>query len=432
MVAARSSGGLAGLVIPTDPIPIPTEPQRLSVAHADRRINIWEGSIRSGKTVASVIAWLAYVAAAPPGELAIIGKTERTVARNILPVIGALVPYKKTEGGILLLGRMVWIIGANDEGAEGKLRGMTLAGAYVDEATLVPLNFWKQLLGRLSVPGARLLGTTNPDSPHHWLLKDYLENPKLAGTLRRFTFRLADATYLDPDYVAALIAENTGLWYRRFILGEWVAAEGAIYELWEASRHVRDVGPPIRSRWVALDYGTNNPFHALLMGRDAKGAIVVEAEWRFDGRTGRRMSDAQYADALIEWATELTTARAAPGLVPVPVPQVDTWVVDPSAASFITELRNRGLYVKPANNEVADGIRRVTTLLGRPEPGLYVASRCAELIVEIEGYVWDPKAQLRGEDKPLKVNDHGVDALRYGVAHGLGAEGAVVQVGSAG
>lgn len=92
MVAARSGGGLAGLVIPTDPIPIPTEPQRLSVAHADRRINIWEGSIRSGKTVASVIAWLAYVAAAPPGELAIIGKTERTVARNILPIIGALVP----------------------------------------------------------------------------------------------------------------------------------------------------------------------------------------------------------------------------------------------------------------------------------------------------------------------------------------------------
>ncbi len=211
MVAARSSGGLAGLVIPTDPIPIPTEPQRLSVAHADRRINIWEGSIRSGKTVASVIAWLAYVAAAPPGELAIIGKTERTVARNILPVIGALVPYKKTEGGILLLGRMVWIIGANDEGAEGKLRGMTLAGAYVDEATLVPLNFWKQLLGRLSVPGARLLGTTNPDSPHHWLLKDYLENPKLEGTLRRFTFRIADATYLDPEYVAALIAEKSRL-----------------------------------------------------------------------------------------------------------------------------------------------------------------------------------------------------------------------------
>ena len=432
MVAARSGGGLAGLTIPTDPIPVPTEPQRLSVAHADRRINIWEGSIRSGKTVASVIAWLAYVAAAPPGELAIIGKTERTVARNILPVIGALVPYKKTEGGILLLGRMVWIIGANDEGAEGKLRGMTLAGAYVDEATLVPLNFWKQLLGRLSVPGARLLGTTNPDSPHHWLLKDYLENPKLAGTLRRFTFRLADATYLDPDYVAALIAENTGLWYRRFILGEWVAAEGAIYELWEASRHVRDVGPPIRSRWVALDYGTNNPFHALMMGRDAKGAIVVEAEWRHDGRSGRRKSDAQYADELIAWATELTTARAAPGIVPVPVPQVDTWVVDPSAASFIAELRNRGLYVQAANNEVADGIRRVTTLLGRPDPGLYVASRCTELIVEIEGYVWDPKAQLRGEDKPLKVNDHGVDALRYGVAFGLGAEGAVVQTGSAG
>lgn len=420
------------LVIPRDPPPRPTRRQAESVHAATARINVWEGSIRSGKTVASVVAWLAYVAGAPPGELAIIGKTERAVARNVLPVIASLVPYERTEGGIILLGRMVWIVGANDAKAEGKLRGMTLAGAYVDEATLLPPDFWRQLLNRMSVPGARLLATTNPDSPHHWLLTEYLEATGL--NLRRFRFTLRDATFLDPDYIAALEAENTGLWRRRFILGEWVAAEGAVYDLLDRDVHGYDLGPTPTTRWVALDYGTTNPTHAVLLGRLPSGQLVAEAEWRYSSKaTGRTMTDAAQVDALLAWAAKVTNPPdAGPERLAV---RPSRWVVDPSAASLIAELRSRGTVVVEADNSVVDGIRTVASLLGDPTAGtpprLLISHRCAELWTELEGYTWDPKAQLKGEDAPLKVNDHGPDALRYGIMAAR-TTAPVVMAGSAG
>src|SRR5690606_4293976 len=138
-------------------------------------------------------------------------------------------------------------------------RGMTLAGAYGDEVTLWPESFFTMLLSRLSVPGAQFFGTTNPDSPGHWLKKRYLDRADELS-LRRFRFTLADNPALDPAYVEALKREYTGLWYRRYILGEWVAAEGAIYDMFDPDRHVARELPEILHWWVGVDYGTTNPF----------------------------------------------------------------------------------------------------------------------------------------------------------------------------
>src|SRR5690606_31029182 len=133
---------------------------------------------------------------APPGELIMEGKTERTLKRNIIDVLEQMVgsryfKYNLGSGEATLFGRRIYLVGANDMRSEGKIRGLTLAGAYGDEITLWPESFFTMLLSRLSVSGAKFIGTTTPDSPYHWLMKNYLER---AGELdlKSWHFSLED------------------------------------------------------------------------------------------------------------------------------------------------------------------------------------------------------------------------------------------------
>ena len=154
--------------------------QAASFTRATRRINLWHGSIRSGKTFVSILRWMHWVATEAPGTgaLVMIGNTRDTLGRNVLDVIAELDPdalqWNRGAPTAKLYGRLVHIIGASDVRAENRIRGLTVAGAYVDEVTLLQEAMWTQLLGRMSVDGAMLFGTTNPDSPSHWLRKKYL------------------------------------------------------------------------------------------------------------------------------------------------------------------------------------------------------------------------------------------------------------------
>lgn len=219
-----------------DALPL-SRKQIVSIAESTQaRISIWTGAVRSGKTIASLIAFLIAVAAAPPsGLIVIVGRTLQTIERNIIEplqdrqlfgFIAAEVQHTRGSTTVTILGRTVHLIGASDARAEGRIRGLTAYLVLVDEATLIPEGFWNQVLARLSVPGARLLATTNPDSPAHWLRKKFLLR---AGelSLASWHFTLDDNPSLAADYVAALKREYVGLWYRRFILGEWCQAEGA-------------------------------------------------------------------------------------------------------------------------------------------------------------------------------------------------------------
>lgn len=288
--------------------------------------------------------------------------------------------------------------GANDERAEGKIRGMTLAGAYGDEVTLWPESFFKMLLSRLSIPGAKLFATTNPDSPYHWLKRDFLDKSEL--DLRTWHFELQDNPNLAPEYVESLKREYSGLWYKRFVLGLWVQAEGAVYDMWSEECHVVDEMPApheARLTYVGVDYGTTNPCAFLLVSL-AGDTWYVHREYYHDSRAvGRQKTDAEYSKDLAAFMGDLRSR--------VPV------IVDPSAASFIEQLRRDGFYVIEANNSVLDGIRAVSTLLEQGR--LKVHRSCKNLIREFSAYVWDERAQKRGEDKPLKENDHALDALRY-------------------
>lgn len=373
------------------------------IANSTARINILDGSVRSGKTIASLVAWTMFVSEAPPGELLMVGKTERTLKRNILDVLEQMVgpryfKYNLGAGEATLFSRRIYLVGANDLRSEGKIRGLTLVGAYGDEIALWPESFFTMLLSRLSVPGARFLGTTNPDSPYHWLKTNYLDR---AGelSLRRWHFSLEDNPNLDPAYVGALKKEYVGLWYKRFISGLWVQAEGAVYDMWDDAIHAVDEVPSQFTRYyVGVDYGTSNPTVFLLMGQHEDKIYVIDEYYWDSAEQGRQKTDAEYSYDLREFIK---------GRYPQAI------VIDPSAASFITQLRWDGVrMIRHANNSVLDGIRTVAAFL--PQKRLFVyRERCSNLLREFTAYVWDPQAQKRGEDRPLKQNDHALDALRY-------------------
>lgn len=386
-----------------------------SCVDSDARVNLWEGSIRSGKTIASLLRWLRYVATAPHGgELVVAGRTRDAIARNVFgPLmdptlfgpVSALVRYTAGAPTGTILGRKVHVIGTSDTSAAKVIQGLTVAGAYVDEASLVAETFWTMLLGRMSVPGAQLFATTNPDSPSHWLKRQVIDRATDLA-YRVFSFRLDDNEWLareNPAYVAQIKREYVGLWYRRYILGEWVQAEGAVYDMWDPARHVvrRDALPPMeRVLSLGVDYGTTNPTRGLEVGLAERKLWILD-EWA--PPTG--LTDATQSQRLRGWldAREPEAWRRPEWLY-----------IDPAAASFKLQLFHDGLTnVANAHNDVLAGIRTVSSLLATGR--LAVSERCTHLIDEIPGYVWDPKATEKGDDKPLKVDDHEVDALRYGV-----------------
>ncbi|WP_241236987.1 PBSX family phage terminase large subunit [Georgenia faecalis] len=391
--------------------------QILSIADATARVNLWDGSIRSGKTIASLLTWLIYVSHAPTGgALVVVGRTRESIARNVFgpltdpALFGALahhITYTAGAPTAQILGRTVHVLGASDARAEMVLRGLTVAGAYVDEATLVSEAFWTQLLGRMSVPGARLFATTNPDGPAHWLNRQVVKRAAELG-YRRFHFRLEDNTHLDPAYVAQIKREYVGLWYRRFILGEWVQAAGAIYDTWDEARHViRAADLPAMDRVLAMgvDYGDVHPTRGYLigLGPDTTPAggyrLYTLAEW-----APGKMTIGQHSADLRRWLSEQPSAWQHP-----------EWVaVDSAASSFKHQLFHDGMTnVRNAHKAVLPGIRTLSALLAVDK--VAVADTCRHLIDRIPGYVWDAKATARGETAPVKADDDEADAWRYGI-----------------
>lgn len=387
----------------------------------------FEGSVRSGKTWATLLEWIEYCRRGPAGYLIMTGKTERTVVTNcVLPMQQFLGPkrVKLVGSRVNICGREVMIRGANDLGAVTKIQGPTYAGAYVDEASTLPEVFFNMLISRLSVEGAQAFLTSNPESPGHWLKVNWLDKARLhidrdgkwheremtydeSGVpdgkvldLVRVSFTLDDnAPNLPPAYIARMKSSYAGLWYRRYILGEWVIAEGSVYDMWDPDRHVvkaKDLPPVSRLLCVGIDYGTNHPTRGYLLGisDEAKRRLVVVDEW-----DPGKLTDAGLSASLRKWLG----ARKP------------EWIaVDPAAASLKLQLFADGFgNVMDADNAVLPGIRTVSSLLATD--ALIVSDACRCLIEEVPGYAWDPKATLRGEDAPIKANDDSCDALRYAV-----------------
>jgi PBSX family phage terminase large subunit len=380
--------------------------QKDFVMNSDGRYNLAIGSVRSGKTVAANFAFMRFAATDIKGPMVILGKTEHSIKTNILTpfsdILGKYFHYKAGDRKLYIAGREIDVIGASDLKAEGKIRGATYAGALVDEATVIPEPVFRQLTYRLSVPNARLFATTNPDSPYHWLKTGYIDqthNEDIGVKVWRFNFD--DNPTLDEGYIRKIKAESHGLWYKRFIEGEWVLAEGAIYDFFDESIHTIPHQPGMAQEYaIGIDYGTMNPCCFVLMGYNPNlfPQLWVEKEYYYDSQKSNRIkTDSEYAQDL---------ARFIEGL------PISAIYVDPSAASFKAEMRNAGISnIYDAQNDVMNGIRLVTEHLAN---GTMKICQCARNVIhEFSNYVWDLQAAQKGVEKPLKTNDHSMDAIRY-------------------
>jgi PBSX family phage terminase large subunit len=419
-------------------IHLPKDKALWSFQDCDAWINIWEGAVSSGKSITANFAWVDFVSRKKPdgswmypGNLLMCGKTERTLQRNVIePLVeafgGKVIDTKGMgRGDFKICGRKVWLVGANDERSEQRIRGMSLVGAYCDEVTLYPESFFAMLMTRLRQGDVtRVFVTTNPDSPYHWLKVNYLDksykhlepdNPE-ALDLKRYHFTLDDNPYLTGNYVDNLKRTYTGLWRNRYVLGEWCMAEGAVYDMFDEKVHVVKSFDPIDKdgknvRWyVGVDYGTINPTVFLMIGVitvDNTTFAYCSEEYYYDAsKKGKQKTDSEYVDDMKKFIGDK---------------RIDGIIIDPSAASFKLALKRQGYYCKDGDNTVIDGIRTVGNMLQNRH--YFINERCKEHIKEFTAYVWDAGAQERGDDKPMKISDHTMDACRYALHTMLGKRG---------
>lgn len=375
----------------------PSLKQIEAIQESNARINIFDGPVRAGKSFSALIRWLEFCRNGPKGLLILCGRTDKTIKRNIImpmqELLGNRVTYQIGKGEVKLFNRTMIVVGANDDRAEAKIRGSTFAGALVDEAALLPESFFKMLLSRLSVEGAKLFCSTNPDSPYHWLKRDFMDREHELD-LKVFKFNIRDNPSLSEKYIEDLSREYQGMWYKRYIEGEWCLADGAVYDFFDEDIHVIDM-PRTEADYyiVGVDYGTTNPCVFTLIGYNPGGYpnIWLEKEYHYDSQKElRQKSDYEYAKDFIDFIAGHNVKRI---------------YIDPSAASFKQELRRQGVFnVMDAQNDVIPGIRFHSMLLSN---GTFkICSQCVNTIKEYKNYLWDSKASQRGEDKPIKANDH--------------------------
>ena len=387
---------------------------------------IADGSIRAGKTVSMAISFILWAMASYDRQnFAMCGKTVGSFRRNVWnwlrPVLHArgyeIQEFRTSNTIIVNNGRVTnyfYIFGGRDESSQDLIQGMTLAGLYCDEVALMPESFVNQATGRCSVKGAKMWFNCNPESPMHWFLKNWIEK-KDEKKLLHLHFVMDDNPSLSDIVRERYKTTYTGVFYQRFILGLWVMAQGAIYkdawsdELYFDKEQLDLIykNPRLYRRYISIDYGTVNPMAFLDVWDDGDTVWVCrEYYWNSRAEGGKEKDNSQYGDDLMEF---IKFSDYAPTAV----------IVDPSAASFKIEMRNRGLRAKEtvdtinADNSVIEGIRNVNKLLTRRKIRIYKEA-CPNLIKEMQSYAWDEKAiQNGGKERPIKVNDHACDALRY-------------------
>lgn len=337
----------------------------------------------------------------PAGDVMILGVNRGSIDRNVLgglySTIGFPVPTPKTMK-TRLYGRDVYFVGCPDISAVSTIKGATLALAYVDEITEIPEAVFKMLEGRLSVPGAKLIGTTNPDGPAHWFKKQYIDNAENIDLIK-WDFSLDDNPILDENFKKRIKASYTGLWYNRYILGEWALASGAIYDTYDHDNEYTHPYPNPNYYIIGVDYGTTNATAAVLCGISPNRfpQVHVEREYYYDSaKTGRAKTDEELVRDIKDF---------------ISYKNVSAIYVDPAAASFKIALQQADLPVIDANNDVLLGIKIVGKFISGKNIAIHRS--CSNLRESLQSYAWDPKCAERGEDKPIKKNDHAADALRY-------------------
>lgn len=379
----------------------------------DRRINVLEGSVRSGKTWTLHPKILQASDSESPitGWRVLFGQTKETIYTNVLKDLFDLIGdqnYKySSHTGYLRIFDTEWkMLGARDESSEKFVRGATIGVAVGDELVLTPEAFFKMLLTRMSPEGARLYATTNPDNPMHWLKVDYLDNPEIREhDLFDLQMTMDDNPNLPREYIESQKRLYKGMFYKRFILGQWVMAEGAIWgDAWSDDLLYDE--PPVtlknaggfRDHWISNDYGTNHP-HVYLEFWDDGDSVWLDREWVWDSKERmKQLTDGQYADELTKFMGPNSACEV---------------IIPPEALSFRQECLNRGIWVTEAKNEVSEGLQTVAGMMVSRK--LRVNRKCSRMLRGIQTHAWDANKAKHGLEEPIKKNDDEADCLRYGL-----------------
>lgn len=394
----------------------PFSPKQLDfINNSTAKMNIATGSVRSGKTIACTIRWIAYLMAGPDADYAMLGKSLGTLKRNVINDLFDIVGKEnakwidRQQGEMLILGKRVYAIGAATEEAEERIRGATFAGAYCDEANLYPESVWMQLQARLSIPGAKTFANCNPDSPYHWFYKNVLRNKEMDK--RIWQFDMSDNLSLTEEYKKQLASQFSGVFKKRFIDGKWCVADGKIYDTFDPIIHctdvekiVREIPMSRREYYIGCDQGTSVTCSWSAICKDKHTGVNYKlGEYYFVAKEARHQKDDNQYFHDFQLFIDAFVPKDCQYNLPV--------YGDPAASSWDAMLTNHGYNYRHADNDVIEGIKYVLQLLNS---GKYlIDNNCKKTIEEYDSYSWDEKAQEKGEDKPKKIFDHACDSDRY-------------------
>ena len=369
---------------------------------------IADGSVRSGKTVSMSISFVFWAMATfTDCNFALCGKTVRSCRRNVIkPLINMLkhrydIKDKRSENLLTISkdgkSNTFYIFGGKDESSQDLIQGVTLAGVLLDEVALLPRSFVEQALARCSIEGARFWFNCNPDNPNHWFYREWVLKAPEKHALR-LKFLMDDNLSLSDKVKQRYYSLYQGTFYRRFILGEWVIAEGLVYQ--DYNDHIKDKlwdGNPdeLVGRWyISMDYGTINPCSMGLWCVTDNEAIRVDEYYYNSRKEGYQRTDEEHYAELEKLAGDRYIERV---------------IIDPSAASFKATIKKHGkFFVKSAKNDVINGIRTTSQMLN--DGRIKIGVKCKASQEEFGMYRWDDKAEV---DKVVKENDHAMDDIRY-------------------
>lgn len=396
-----------------------------SISIADAEMDIHFGPYGCGKTFAIALGLgLACMRTKPPDSdacIAILGKTSVAVKSSfggtLSKLFGVNFRYSssKKDGYVkdaLLFGHKIRFAGLHDADAENRIRGMNVYKIIGEEVSTWSKNNFELVQGRLrgsdkDVPkGWRrgFVGSTNPDSPSHWLAKLLAEVKKGINVGIRF-IQWTEFDNILPDakeYYAKLrnLYRNSPAYLARYVLGQWSAADNLIYTEFNASKHtlstaiikqLKEAGAFASYRF-GVDYGVTNPTAILVIGKTKDDEDIVLEEKFLRG---------------------LTTSQIFPHIRKLYAEYGKNYrglYHDPSAAALRKELEIGGIPgVMKANNDVDTGIDVIKDLFAQNK--LFVAENCKETLDELVTYSYS-NPDLR---KVKKENDHGMDALRYAI-----------------
>ena len=367
---------------------------------------IADGAIRSGKTLSMSLSYVLWAMNSfNQQNFGMAGKTIGSFRRNVLFWLKLMLASRKytvidkRSDNLLIVSKgntvnYFYIFGGKDERSQDLIQGITLAGMFFDEVSLMPESFVNQATGRCSVDGSKYWFNCNPDSPRHWFKVNWIDKAE-EKRLVYLHFTMDDNLSLSDRIKARYRGMYVGVFFKRYILGLWCVAEGLVYSMFDEDKHVTDKHMTGEKEWVvSIDYGTVNPFAAGLWAFDGKRA-QMESEYYYDSReTGVRRDDETHYQELCKLIGDK---------------KVSFIIVDPSAASFIETIKKHGKYIaKGAENDVLDGIRVVTTMLNKGIINFY--EDCESVMSEMGLYSWDMESP---EDAVIKENDHQCDQIRY-------------------